>query len=95
MRKRLEITCITKVKGHYRGERIIFVGGLFPNRKKFRFTQNEAIKAIEENKYDFFTKRDGKVLDVIISETIDEEKYLKSIVDWDHPFVLLNLPECE
>jgi alcohol dehydrogenase YqhD (iron-dependent ADH family) len=94
MATRHRITCINKRGNHYDAhERIAKIGGINPNHTRWTLTEDEAIKSIEEKKYEFYVSVGGKDVDVIIS-THDERKYLKTQADGYSPNNLLSLDEC-
>lgn len=83
-----QITCINKTNRSDPHERISRVGG-----SGWRMTQSEAISAIENKTYTFYTLVDGKRANVIVA-THNGHKYIKTENDGLQPNNLLALPEC-
>lgn len=83
-----QITCINKTNRSDPHERISRVGG-----SGWRMTQSEAISAIENKTYAFYTLVDGKRANVIVA-THNGHKYIKTENDGLQPNNLLALPEC-
>ncbi len=90
---RYEISCITKSNRTSEHERITHIGG-FNNGTKWRITQEEAVVAIETDKWNFHVTKDGKTADVIVSKSALGNKYIKTKNDGSQPDNLLSLPEC-
>ena len=89
-----QVTCITKRGNHYDAhERISHIGGKNDNGTRWRFTEEEAIKSIEDGKYQFYVSVHGRSVDVIVA-VHSKRKYLKTKSDDYSPNNLLNLPEC-
>lgn len=74
-------------------ERITHIGGPLSNGKTYRITQQEAIQAIEDDKWAFYVSKGGHTVDVIVA-THNKNKYLKTESDGEQPNNLLSLPEC-
>jgi hypothetical protein len=90
----LEITCVKKSNSKKAEERILAVGGFFPDGKYFHFTSEETIEHIEKNTYDFLVKNNGRIMLVYVAYSMHGKKYLKTESDWEIPLSLLKLPEC-
>ncbi|MDR6568302.1 DUF3892 domain-containing protein [Chitinophaga ginsengisegetis] len=91
---RHQVTCINKRGSHYDAhERISHIGGLNDNGTRWKLTEDEAIKSIEQGKHQFFVNVNGRNVNVIIA-LHDKRKYLKTESDGYSPNNLLNLPEC-
>jgi hypothetical protein len=93
MATRLEIKCINKTNRTDPHERIHSVGGLNANGTRWKLTQPNAIRGIENGTYSFWTQGGGRIADVIIA-IHSGHKYLKTVNDGIHPNNLLALPEC-
>ena len=89
----LEIKCINKSDRYNPHERILSIGGLNPSGTRWKLSQQEAIREIEEGKWSFYVLQNGKRVDVIIATSAYGHKYLKTVADGEHPNNLLSLPE--
>jgi hypothetical protein len=86
---RRQVTCITKRGSHYDAhERISAIGG-----SKWKMSENDAIKAIEEGKEEFYVSAGGRTVDVVVAKH-GQRKYLKTTADDYSPDNLLALDEC-
>ena len=94
MATRIRIQCINKSDRYNPHERITHIGGVNTDGTRWKITEAEAIKGIEEGKWLFFVNVAGKEVDVIIAISQWGHKYLKTKADGEHPNNLLSLPEC-
>lgn len=88
-----EIKCINKSDRYNPHERILFIGGV-DGGSRWKLSQPDAIKGIEEGKWTFYVTQNGKLVRVVIAKSAYGHKYLKTEADGDHPNNLLSLPEC-
>lgn len=88
---KLQITCIDKSSSMDPAHRILSLhGGGSGNR--WVVSQEDAIRAIERNDWEFYVYQQGKIVNIVVAER-DGEKYLKATSDVDQPDLLLSLPE--
>jgi hypothetical protein len=93
MADRHRITCINKSDRTNAHERITHVGGTNADGTKWQLTQQDAIKGIQDGKWDFYVSVGGSSVDVIVAER-NGNKYLKTRSDGEQPNNLLSLAEC-
>jgi hypothetical protein len=74
--------------------RLSFIGGVNLDGAHWRISEAEAIAAIEEGRWDFFTETAGRLHPVVIAVSKYGQKYLKGASDGLQPESLLTLPEC-
>lgn len=89
-----EILCISKSDRMNPHERITHIGGKNPDGKRWRLTQEDAIRGIESSKYAFYVHKAGRTVNVIVATSAYGHKYIKTTADGIHPDNLLSLPEC-
>ena len=89
-----EIKCINKSDRTNIHERINYIGGLNANGNRWKISLQDAIDAIETNKWNFYVSKNGKQVNVIIAKSAAGYKYLKTEADDTTTDNLLSLPEC-
>lgn len=89
-----QIRCINKSDRTNIHERIVNIGGINEDGKRWKITQNEAIAAIEANKWQFYVGQGINRVDVIVGTSAAGYKYLKTKNDTTTINNLLSLPEC-
>lgn len=92
MTTRHQIMCVNKTNRMDAHHRIANVGGI-QNGERWKITEDDAIKGIENGKWEFYVSVKGFTANVIIA-THSGKKYLKTVNDGVHPDNLLSLPEC-
>jgi hypothetical protein len=93
MATRIRVSCINK-RDHYNPyERIINIGGIYSDGKKWKMTQQEAIEATNKGEYAFYVRVGSFEANIIVS-TDNGHEYLKTFPDGTGKDNLLNLPEC-
>jgi hypothetical protein len=97
MAQRVRIECIVKDDRMSPYERIQRVGGQNPpghNPPRWDLPLDDAIRGIQEGKWEFYTHVGGHVRDVIIARSAAGNLYLRTTADRDTPDNLLSLPTC-
>jgi hypothetical protein len=65
---RHRVSCINKRGGHFNPhERISHIGGVNENGTRWKLTEDEAIKAIEDKKYEFYVSVNGRSVNVVVA----------------------------
>jgi Protein of unknown function (DUF3892) len=94
MASQIRITCINKSDRYNPHERIRSIGGINPDGRHWRLTEDDAIRKIEDGTFQFYVSVGGHSVWVIIARSAEGHKYLKTENDGLHPNNLLSLPEC-
>lgn len=89
-----QVSCVRKQDRDNPYERITHIGGINDDGTRWKLTQEQAIRDIENGKYAFFVVRNGKRTNVIVAISRYGNKYLKTEADGNEPNNLLSLPEC-
>ena len=92
MAQTIQIKCINKSDRDNAWERITHVGGF--TDKKWKITQEDAIRHIENGEWKFFVSVNGDSVWVVVATSRYGNKYIKTASDGDLPNNLLSLPEC-
>ncbi|HVN75211.1 MAG TPA: DUF3892 domain-containing protein [Thermoanaerobaculaceae bacterium] len=90
----IQVKCINKTDRQSAHERISHIGGVNPDKSRWRLTLDEAIKGIEDGKWRFYVSVGGHSVWVVIAKTGQGHKYLKTEADEEEENNLLSLPEC-
>jgi len=93
MSQKIEIESVTKSNSSNTYEKITHIGGV-NHCRKWRMTVEKAIEYIEDGTYIFFIYKDYAKVEVVVAETDESQKYLKTFTDNDVPLNLLKLKEC-
>lgn len=89
------VGCINKADRTDPTERIRFIGGVNPDRTRWKLSIDDAIRGIESGKYRFYVEKPpGHRAWVVVAVSRSGRKYLKTEADGEAPNNLLALPEC-
>lgn len=88
-----QIGCVNKEPRFDPHLRIQNLGGLNADGTRWKLTEDEAIRGIEEGKWSFYVSAGGRTVNVEIA-VHEGHKYLKTAADGYSPDNLLSLPEC-
>jgi hypothetical protein len=69
-------------------------GGRNEDGTAWKVSQPDAIEGIETGKWEFYVRRGGYIVNVIVAVSRYGNKYLKTQPDGEQPDNLLSLPEC-
>lgn len=94
MAQTMQIRCVNKRDRTSAWERITHVGGLYSNGTRWKQTQEETIREIENGSWTFFVEVRGDRVEVVVAKSAAGNKYIKTRADGDQPNNLLSLPEC-
>jgi hypothetical protein len=94
MATRVRVQCINKSDRYNPHERILFIGGVNPDNTRWKMSQEDAIKYINNGTYEFYVMVNYREVDVIVAESAQGNLYIKTEADGDQPNNLLSLPEC-
>lgn len=88
------ILCINKDDRENPYERIISVGGLNDNGKRWKQSQEQTIRDIDSGEWRFYVGEGQNRVKVITAISPYENKYIKTEADKEDENNLLSLPEC-
>ncbi len=89
---RREVLYVDKSSNSNPHERIIHIGGINALGNVWKLSQQQAIIGLESGTWEYFLKKPGKILDIIIAQSNAGDKYLKTEEDGEQPDNLLLLP---
>lgn len=89
-----EIRCINKSDRTNIHERIMNIGGINADGKRWKISQPEAISAIKSDKWNFYVGQGSNRINVVIAISSAGHPYLKTANDSTTSNNLLSLPEC-
>jgi hypothetical protein len=90
----VQVMCINKSDRYNPHERILNIGGVNPDRTRWKMSQERAIESIEKGTYTFFVLVKGGRVNVVVAKSASGHKYLRTEADNEQSNNLLNLPEC-
>ena len=88
------IRCIVKDDRYSPYERIRYVGGTNPDNSRWKQTQEETIREIDNREWEYYVEARGHRVKVITAVSRFGNRYLKTEADGDTPDNLLSLPQC-
>lgn len=94
MASQREVKCVNKSDRYNPHERILFIGGVDLDGTRWKHSQQDAVRGIEEGRWSFYVTKNGKTVRVIVAVSAYGNKYLKTEADGEEPNNLLSLPEC-
>jgi hypothetical protein len=89
-----QIKCINKTNRYDPYDRIDYVGGVNADGTRWRMSQPDAVKGVENGTYSFYVSQNGRTVNVIVAKSAAGHKYLKTAADDIQPNNLLSLPDC-
>jgi hypothetical protein len=87
------IRCVNKSYSRLPHERILHVGGTNADGSRWKQSQRQTIKEIEDGSWEYYSQLTWR-RDRVVVATYHGQKYIKTIGDDIHPDTLLSLPEC-
>lgn len=87
------IRCINKGHGRHPHERILHVGGINEDGSRWKQSQQQTIKEIEDGTWEYYSQVTWR-RDKVVVATYMGMKYIKGSEDDIYPNTLLSLPEC-
>lgn len=88
MAQRVEVHCSRKENGQVTG-----IGGINPNGSRWFLTEPQAIEGIEQGKWEFFIRVNGREVKIYVVRR-NGRKHLWTDPDGYRPNNLAELPEC-
>lgn len=94
MAARVRIECINKNPRNDPYHRILNVGGVRSDGKRWNLSEDQAIEGIRNGQWEFYVHAGGRTVNVVIARGPSGRDYLKTEDDDYTPDNLLSLPEC-
>jgi hypothetical protein len=93
MRHSQTIRCVARGRGRFPYERILSVGGTNPDGSRWKQSQKQTIKEIEDGAWEYYVEGAWRRHRIVVA-TYMGAKYIKAEGDALHPDTLLYLPQC-
>ena len=90
----ISVDCINKSDRYNPWERITHIGGVNPDNSRWKITQESAISGIESGTWQFCVQVGLRTVSVIVAQSQNGNKYLKTEADTTEKNNLLSLREC-
>lgn len=90
----LRISCVNTSGSNNQDKRITHVGGLNSDGTKWKLTEQQALKGIENGTHSFYVVNRRKMVNVVIASNKFGNKYLTTESSPGEN-LLFNLPECK
>ena len=90
---RARVSCINKREHNNPHERILRIGGINPNGSRWKLSQPEAVRGLQDGIYSFYVAVGGANAEVQVAYH-NGNPYLKTVQDSNKEDNLLHLPEC-
>ncbi|MGF6736183.1 hypothetical protein OKW50_008356 [Paraburkholderia youngii] len=94
MAQRIQVLCIRKTKKQSRHEAISHIGGKNPDGSRWKISEKDAINGIETGRWSFYVVGGGQTADVLVWQTPQGQKFLRTGHDVTIADNLLSLPQC-
>lgn len=90
-----QVDCIVKGDRHSPYDRIEYLGGPNLDGGRWKLSQPDVIRAIENDTYgEFYVMKNGSRVRLIVAVSAAGNKYVKTEADGQEPNNLLSLPNC-